>query len=74
VVTHNSIVIGRPSYAGSPKFGLLLKKQAPYIDRKKKQRVGALWKIAGWDSRVLESFLKRMIHENAIQHFPVRHK
>ena len=74
VIGNSNFVIGRPTSEGNYKCGILLKKQPPYTDHRKKQEVGALWKILGWESRVVESFLKRMIGENTIQHYPVRYK
>ncbi len=59
---------------GRAEQGVLQAKQSPYYDHRKEQRVGALWKVLGWESRILESFLKRKIFEQIIDHYPARRK
>jgi len=59
---------------GKPEQGLLRRKQNSYYDNRRNQKVGALWEVIGWQSRILESFLKKKIHEQIITHYPARNK
>ena len=57
---------------GRAEQGVLQKRQAQYFDRRREQTVGPLWVVLGWQSRILESFLKKKIHDQLITHYPVR--
>ena len=59
---------------GMPEQGILHKKQQPYYDERRRQHVGTLWEIIGWQSRILESFLKKKISEKWIEHYPAGNK
>ena len=59
---------------GRAEQGLLHRKQPPYYDERRRQHVGALWEVIGWPSRILESFLKKKISEEWIEHYPAENK
>ena len=54
--------------------GVLRKKQAPYYDHKREQHIGALWEVLGWQTRILESFLKKKIYDQWVEHYPAEKK
>jgi len=59
---------------GTAEQGILHRRQPQYYDQRKEQTVGPLWAVLGWQSRILESFLKKKIYEERIKHYPVRER
>ena len=59
---------------GKAEQGVLHRKQPPYYDHKMDRQVGTLWEVLGWETRILESFLKKKIHDQWIKHYPAEKK
>ena len=60
--------------SGIPERGILHKRQPQYYDQRREQTVGPLWVVLGWQSRILENFLKKKIYDQLIEHYPVKSK
>ena len=59
---------------GRAEQGILHKKRDPYYDHKRDRNIGALWEVLGWQVRILESFLKKRIDDQWINHYPAAKK
>lgn len=59
---------------GKAEQGVLHKKQSPYYDPRRARHIDALWEVLGWEVRILESFLKKKIHDQWIEHYPAVRK
>jgi len=59
---------------GIPEVGILHKKNPPYFCEVRESKVPTTWKILGWipETKYLESFLKRQIEQELIEHCPAK--